>query len=720
MPQQPAIFMQQKRLFTDRDKERSLFWDTFSAMNIPNETLKKNVLMYYGVGGMGKTALKDELLRLLQEQNYDQEANWGELDFVTPEFRTSTQGLAQMRNSLRKQMKFPHFDFAYSLWWQKVNPHLKLTPGIGFLEDADLVNDILQTIEDIPLLGQLSKGARGFDRLKQTTRDWWLQKSNPDLKQLNSLKPDQVAEHLSYFWAIDVEQWQEQHPEKTLVCLLDTYEALWTDKAKNEGQRFTTDQWVRTWVAHCPRVLWVILGRERLAWHERAPENDWNDRIAHQELSDFGPEDAREFLTKSGLTDRDLQNVLIHGAKGIPFYLQLQYETYQRILEKGETPTPSHFAQTPAEILERFLKYLNTEETKLLKTLAPARTFDLALFKTLGAEFHTSQHELDFNPLVQYSFVRKTENGYALHELMRQALMESEPTYTLKLHDFLLGHYQQSLEEVTHPDNLAPHHASTFSEAFYHHRNLVGTRQEGHDEMKAWFWTYWEIFDHAGYWTFLLPETEIMLLQCQQIGDRQGEGVTLNNISQIYDAKGNYDTALRYLQQSLDISQQIGDRHGEGVTLNNISQIYQVRGDYDTALRYLQQSLDISQQIGDRKGEGTTLNNISQIYDAKGDYDTALRYLRQALDIQQQIGDRKGEGTTLNNISQILAEQKKDTKTALVYAKQAFGIAQQIGYGEGIWKIGLWLVELQKRSGQTPSNEMVLAIMAAGKQIGAA
>ena len=56
---------------------------------------------------------------------------------------------------------------------------------------------------------------------------------------------------------------------------------------------------------------------------------------------------------------------------------------------------------------------------------------------------------------------------------------------------------------------------------------------------------------------------------------------------------------------------------GEGTTLNNISQIYDAKGDYDQALQYLEKSLAIRQQIGDRKGEGTTLNNISQIYDAK-------------------------------------------------------------------------------------------------------
>jgi hypothetical protein len=48
-----------------------------------------------------------------------------------------------------------------------------------------------------------------------------------------------------------------------------------------------------------------------------------------------------------------------------------------------------------------------------------------------------------------------------------------------------------------------------------------------------------------------------------------------------------------------------GDKAGEGTTLNNISQIYQARGD-STALKYLEQSLRIRQKIGDKAGEAVT------------------------------------------------------------------------------------------------------------------
>ncbi|CAK8714453.1 MAG: Tetratricopeptide repeat-containing protein [Candidatus Electronema aureum] len=175
----------------------------------------------------------------------------------------------------------------------------------------------------------------------------------------------------------------------------------------------------------------------------------------------------------------------------------------------------------------------------------------------------------------------------------------------------------------------------------------------------------------------------------REIGDKAGEGVTLNNISQIYSARGDSATALTYLEQSLMITQEIGNRAVEGTTLNNISQIYHARGDYTTALTYLEQSLVIRREIGDKEGEGTTLNNISQIYDARGDYTTALTYLEQSLVIHWEVGNRTMEGTTLSNIG-ALHHAKGD---ALTYLEQSLSIRREIGDRRGeaetSWNIGI-------------------------------
>jgi tetratricopeptide (TPR) repeat protein len=187
-----------------------------------------------------------------------------------------------------------------------------------------------------------------------------------------------------------------------------------------------------------------------------------------------------------------------------------------------------------------------------------------------------------------------------------------------------------------------------------------------------------QIYQARGDLDTALRYLEQSLRICRQISDKSLEGTTLTNIGNIYYARGDYRTALRYLEQSLKIRRQIGDKSGEGMTLNNISQIYQARDDLGTALRYLEQSLKIRRQIGGKCGEGMTLMNIGTIYYARGDMDTALRYLEQSLKIREQIGDKSGEGMTLNNISQIY-KTRGDLDTALRYLEQSLKIFQQIG-----------------------------------------
>jgi tetratricopeptide (TPR) repeat protein len=86
-----------------------------------------------------------------------------------------------------------------------------------------------------------------------------------------------------------------------------------------------------------------------------------------------------------------------------------------------------------------------------------------------------------------------------------------------------------------------------------------------------------------------------------------------NDIGGIKFRSGRYNSAQGNFQQALDIFLEIGNKAGEGATLNNISQIYHAQGDYTTALIYLTNSLAISQEIGDKAGEGACTVNQSNI-----------------------------------------------------------------------------------------------------------
>jgi tetratricopeptide (TPR) repeat protein len=193
------------------------------------------------------------------------------------------------------------------------------------------------------------------------------------------------------------------------------------------------------------------------------------------------------------------------------------------------------------------------------------------------------------------------------------------------------------------------------------------------------------IYDARSDYKTALKYLKESLMISREIGDKEGEGTTLNNIGQIYDAFSDYDTALKYLEESLKIKREIGDKAGEGATLNNIGSIYKAHGDCETALKYLEESLEISREIGNKEGEGTTLNNISQIYGARGDYETALKHLKESLKISREIGSKEGEGATLNNIGSIY-KAHGDYETALKYLEESLQIKKEIGNkkGEGV------------------------------------
>ena len=84
---------------------------------------------------------------------------------------------------------------------------------------------------------------------------------------------------------------------------------------------------------------------------------------------------------------------------------------------------------------------------------------------------------------------------------------------------------------------------------------------------------------------------------CREIGDRDGEGAFLNNISQIYQAWGKYEDAFSYLKTSLKIRQEMGDRNGEATTCHNIAAVFLHLGRIKEAIEMAEIAVDIYQAL---------------------------------------------------------------------------------------------------------------------------
>lgn len=140
---------------------------------------------------------------------------------------------------------------------------------------------------------------------------------------------------------------------------------------------------------------------------------------------------------------------------------------------------------------------------------------------------------------------------------------------------------------------------------------------------------------------------------------------------------GDYDEAIEYYFQALELYTEIGNKGGMGAALNNIGTVYLEKGDYDNAIKYLMGSLKVEESIGNQEGVADSYNNIGLIYKELGEYETAIELYEKCLEIQLDIDNQGGLSHVLNNMGVIYLNQGNNEK-ALDYFEQCLVISEEI------------------------------------------
>jgi hypothetical protein len=186
----------------------------------------------------------------------------------------------------------------------------------------------------------------------------------------------------------------------------------------------------------------------------------------------------------------------------------------------------------------------------------------------------------------------------------------------------------------------------------YHYYMYKEVRRGSTSELDAAFWQFYRAGnreriselgeDLAGFYYGHAFYAEALRV-CRGVEELWGEQLSwwyCNRIGLIGLSTGSYDLALPYFLRGMNILERAvhpgdEDLKNKGTTLNNISQIYDARGDYDTALRYLEQSLKIRKQIGDIAGEATTCFNMATIFAETGKIEKAIPLVERTVQIDQ-------------------------------------------------------------------------------------
>jgi tetratricopeptide (TPR) repeat protein len=168
----------------------------------------------------------------------------------------------------------------------------------------------------------------------------------------------------------------------------------------------------------------------------------------------------------------------------------------------------------------------------------------------------------------------------------------------------------------------------------------------------------------------------------RKIGDRNGERSSLGNLGNAYYSLGQYQQAINFYQQSLEILREIGDRHNEAISLCNLGLAYSSLGQYQQAINFYQQSLEILREIGDRNGKAACLNNLGEAYRNLGQYQQAIQFYQQSLETFREIGNRYGEANSLNNLG-IAYDSLGQYQQAIQFYQQSLEIRREIGDRNG-------------------------------------
>ena len=235
----------------------------------------------------------------------------------------------------------------------------------------------------------------------------------------------------------------------------------------------------------------------------------------------------------------------------------------------------------------------------------------------------------------------------------------------------------QQLSSLRHPKtNISAQHYQTLAEKEAHLKTIKSLLDETTTlNDKAYVRTLMADLLHSmgrlnealKYWAEAL---EIAI----QMNNKMAQQAILNNISQVYQSKGDYDKALEYLIKAQNLDTKISN----GAISNNISLIHIERGDYKSALKELDKSMNLDAETIDNTALTTRYMNIGSIYYKTEEYDKALHYMNKALNISRKIGDKLGLCHCLNGIASVYHD-RNNKDMAFKYLKQALEICEELG-----------------------------------------
>lgn len=607
-------------VFTDREDARERFE---RALEDDQGVDDYRVLVWYGVGGQGKSALQAEFGRMVDRRrgawvNVRKRAiGQALLDLELIERRSPVQAMLTLRLQLGDSagIAFPAFDTAFARYFALDNPgkDIRAVHPQLFQSGGSVLADVLSLASDaaaiIPGYGLLTKyGSKLVAAGAEKLHDWWRLRGVEVLKGLDDLGQDALAARLPSYLGADLCDAVRRPSPPRIVLRIDTHEALWRERGLKDGPgALLADDWVRRLVQDAPGVLVVLTGRDRLRWEEIEP--GWSTVLEQHLLGGLSAQDAEVFLEKVGVDDVEVRRTIARAAGSdegggcLPYFLDLEKDTWHAIRAAGQTPAPEDFGGTRTEILARFLNHLDPETERVLHLASYAEALHPNLLRIVArAEGDAGAPPPDWGKVTGRAFVERTPGGQpVLHLLMREALQAQEkaaaPERYHRIHHYLMAAYSSLVPKDA--EAIADEHARWLLGAIPH--GLAAPTERFHD----WAAGALSLFNRAGRW-------RVVEEAARALGPRYDYflNVALDGQGRFEEARDLSEALLTYAIDTFG-----PDHPDTGVTWVNLGRAYDSLGEFRSALDCCERGLAIATDaLGDgHRSVRIALGSLGQV-----------------------------------------------------------------------------------------------------------
>lgn len=545
-----------EKLFVDRQVAKKAFADF-----IEGNSSEYNILMYYGIGGIGKSRLLTENIAYFKE--HYQKAVCFSVDFNDVNKRSVGETLAEFVDDCSNpDISFVAYNLAYAIYFSKKHS------GEEYGRNKKTVGNRFSVFLDI--IGVWDNGAvkvsvdlitRVVDFAKKNALDKVIQE---DLRNLKDFSLTEIEQRLPSYFQYDLSRYLTKNPDAHVLFTIDTFEALNVQQTE-EIHRRRNEDWVQDMIAHFPNdstqnCSFVICGRDELNWEE-----EWNEYITQVELTDFTEKWADTYLEEVSVQEPDIRTEIIKASQGLPFYLYLSAKTYIDIKNKGKQPQKEDFGGDKKQIIQRFIYNLSDDEVRTLKYLAIPRFFTQEIFEYLLSHFKIACDPERFEQITAYSFIQEPiDERYYIHALMRDGLIKntSEKSYeqvNALMFQYYEGRYSKDKDK------------HSYSQMIYHASAIKNV-----EDFKEWFFS-------NGYGSVLkelqmIGEQAVVFGVTENLMERYGTQHLSNEIINIYidmlHLGGDYEAAVMTCENYLSSISKDEIIKDEGLCRMRIRQIH--------------------------------------------------------------------------------------------------------------------------------------------------